>query len=117
MGLFELPFKRSELSKMVVKSKKKEKTQIKYTGSSPSKAQTFELDLRGVRFEEVKELMDKALDDALLSNTPYIRVIHGFGTGAVRKAVYDYIKKSKYIKSHRYGVEGEGLNGVTVITL
>ena len=97
--------------------KKQEKVQTKYSGSNPSKAPTFELDLRGVRFEEVKELMDKAIDDALLSNTPYIRVIHGFGTGAVRKAVYDYIKKSRYIKSHRYGQEGEGLNGVTVITL
>lgn len=117
VGLFELPFKRHELSKMAVKPKKQEKVQTKYSGSNPSKAPTFELDLRGVRFEEVKELMDKAIDDALLSNTPYIRVIHGFGTGAVRKAVYDYIKKSRYIKSHRYGQEGEGLNGVTVITL
>lgn len=117
VGLFELPFKRSELSKITVKPKQKEKPQAKYTGANPSKAQTFELDLRGVRFEEVKELMDKALDDALLSNTPYMRIIHGFGTGAVRKAVYDYIKRSKYIKSHRYGKEGEGLNGVTVITL
>src|SRR5690554_2144408 len=117
VGLFELPFKRSELSKITVKPKNFDKPQAKYTGFAPSKAPTYELDLRGVRFEEVKELMDKAIDDALLSNTPYIHVIHGFGTGAVRKAVYDYIKKSKYIKSHRYGKEGEGLNGVTVITL
>lgn len=117
VGLFELPFKRSELTKVIAQKKNIEKPKVKYTGAAPSKAPTFELDLRGKRFEEVKELMDKAIDDALLSNTPYIRVIHGFGTGAVRKAVYDYIKRSKYIKSHRYGTEGEGLNGVTVITL
>ena len=117
VGLFELPFKREDLTKIEPPVKKKEKPQTKYTGAAPSKAPTYELDLRGVRYEEVKALMDKAIDDALLSNTPYIRVIHGFGTGAVRKAVYAYIKQSPYIKSHRFGQEGEGLNGVTVITL
>jgi DNA mismatch repair protein MutS2 len=46
-----------------------------------------------------------------------MRIIHGFGSGAVRKAVHDYIKSSPYITSKRYGGEGEGLNGVTIITL
>ncbi|WP_025724691.1 endonuclease MutS2 [Acholeplasma granularum] len=116
-GLFELPFNKSDLKKTQKKIKKEEPKKVKYTGSNPSKAPAFELDLRGKRYEEVAVLMDKAIDDALLSNTSYIRVIHGFGTGAVRKAVYAYIKTSPYIKSHRYGTEGEGLNGVTVITL
>ena len=53
----------------------------------------------------------------MLSGLSTLRIIHGFGSGAVRKAVYEYIKYSPYITSHRYGGEGEGLNGVTIITL
>ncbi len=77
----------------------------------------MELDLRGFRFEDVKEELEKFLDNAVLSHMGSVRVIHGFGTGAVRKAVYDVIKTSPYVDSYRYGGEGEGLNGVTIITL
>jgi DNA mismatch repair protein MutS2 len=76
----------------------------------------YELDLRGFRFEEVKPALEQAIDKALFSNQKNLRVIHGFGTGAVRKAVYDIIKKHTHIQSYRYGTEGEGLNGVTVLT-
>jgi len=65
----------------------------------------------------VKEAMDQAIDRAMLSGLQTMRIIHGFGSGAVRKAVHDYIRQSPYITSHRYGGEGEGLNGVTIITL
>ena len=61
--------------------------------------------------------MDQAIDGAMLSNLHQIRIIHGFGSGTVRKAVYDYIKRSPYIENARFGGEGEGLNGVTIITL
>lgn len=47
--------------------------------------------------------MDKVIDDVLLFNIFYIRVIYGFGIGVVRKVVYDYIKKFRYIKFYRYG--------------
>lgn len=116
LGLFDLPFERNDLEKIEQKIQKDVKKKVKVTGTTPTKQGSIELDLRGVRFEDVKNLMDKAVDDALLSNLPYLRVIHGFGTGAVRKAVHDYIKQSPYIKSHRYGAEGEGLNGVTIIS-
>ena len=72
---------------------------------------------RSVHFDEVKDAMDQAVDSSLLSGLETMRIIHGFGSGAVRKAVYDYIKSSPYIKSHRFGGEGEGLNGVTIISL
>ncbi|VEU82503.1 endonuclease MutS2 [Acholeplasma hippikon] len=119
LGQFDLSFEKADLRKVEIKKETKVKKTplIRKSEEKIQKNASFELDLRGVRYEEVKELMDKAIDDALLLNMPYIRVIHGFGTGAIRKAVHDYIKKSPYIKSHRYGQEGEGLNGVTVITL
>ena len=75
------------------------------------------LDLRGFRFEDVYEAIDQAVDQALYTGLHELTIIHGFGTGAVKKAVYDYIKQSKLIKSHRFGGEGEGLNGVTILTL
>ena len=118
-GQFELEFTASNLRKTdkpKVSTKNLKPKKI-VSVSASSKNNASELDLRGVRFEEVAHLIEKAIDDALLSNISSIRIIHGFGTGAVRKAVYDYIKQSSYIKSHRYGGQGEGLNGVTIITL
>ncbi len=61
--------------------------------------------------------MDKFFDSALVSNITEIRIIHGFGTGAVRNAVYDFLKKNKHVKEYRFGREGEGLNGATIVTL
>jgi len=117
-GKFDLEFKsfdlRKEEDKKPVKAVKKVQNSI---GQTPAKTAKFELDLRGYRFDEVKDAMDQAVDSSLLSGLETMRIIHGFGSGAVRKAVYDYIKSSPYIKSHRFGGEGEGLNGVTIISL
>ncbi|MBU1094045.1 MAG: endonuclease MutS2 [Firmicutes bacterium] len=118
-GKFDLVFKSYDLRKEIEKKepKKAEKHERVNIGSTPEKSGKFELDLRGYRFEEVKEAMDQAIDSAILSGLETMRIIHGFGSGAVRKAVYDYIKSSPYIKTHRFGGDGEGLNGVTIITL
>jgi DNA mismatch repair protein MutS2 len=77
----------------------------------------MQLDLRGVRYEDVHDMIDKFIDNAILSNISQVSIVHGYGTGAVRKAVQEYIRKSSVIKSSRYGKEGEGLMGVTVCTL
>jgi len=119
IGQYDLSFKSSDLrkeepKKEVKKDVRKQKPTIDQT---PTKKASFELDLRGYRFEEVKDAMDQAIDSALLSGLSSMRIIHGFGSGAVRKAVHDYIRQSKYIASSRFGGEGEGLNGVTIITL
>ncbi|MCR3905836.1 MAG: endonuclease MutS2 [Tenericutes bacterium] len=118
-GKFDLKFEASDLRKEQPKvDPKKRVQQVKTTqGETPERNAKLELDLRGYRFEEVKDAMEQAIDRALLSGLSSLRVIHGFGSGAVRKAVYDYIKSSPYVKTHRFGGEGEGLNGVTIITL
>jgi DNA mismatch repair protein MutS2 len=118
-GKFDLTFKSTDLRKDQMKEPPKKTIRVEKisTGSTPEKKANFEVDLRGFRYEEVKEALDQAIDAALLSGLSVIRIIHGFGTGVVRKAVYDYLKTSPYIKSSRYGQEGEGLNGVTIITL
>ena len=118
-GNFDLTFKKSDLRKeKPIKSPQKITRKKKAESSDvPVRKANLELDLRGFRYEEVKEALDQAIDRAMLSGLSTLRIIHGFGSGAVRKAVYEYIKYSPYITSHRYGGEGEGLNGVTIITL
>ena len=118
-GKFDMQFKKSDLRKEAKKvdPKKVIKREKIETGSTPERKASFEIDLRGFRFDEVKDELDQAIDQALLSGLSSLRIIHGFGSGAVRKAVYDYIKSSSYIKTSRFGGEGEGLNGVTIITL
>jgi DNA mismatch repair protein MutS2 len=118
-GKFDLSFRQGDLRKEQPKEilKKTPRPKKVDTGTTPERKASLELDLRGYRFEEVREALDQAIDRALLAGLSSMRIIHGFGSGAVRKAVYDYIKTSSYITSHRYGGEGEGLNGVTIITL
>lgn len=118
-GAFDLTVKKSNLRKDQPKiTPKKTIRQAKKSEEQPvQRSSGLEVDLRGYRFEEVREALDQAIDRAMLTGLRTLRIIHGFGSGAVRKAVHDYIKGSPYITSHRYGGEGEGLNGVTIITL
>lgn len=85
--------------------------------NTSSKSVKLSLDLRGARFSEAKDMLEKYIDDLLMANIKSATIIHGFGTGTIRELVQDYCRKSKYIDSYRYGVAGEGGLGVTVITL
>ncbi|MGI6782183.1 MAG: endonuclease MutS2 [Acholeplasmataceae bacterium] len=119
LGPFVLNFKKSDLilTPRPKPDQKLERRSSRGGGETPMKHASIELDLRGVRYEEVHELLDKAIDNLLLSNLKSLRIIHGYGTGAVKKAVHEYINNSNLIKSHRPGGENEGMLGVTVITL
>lgn len=120
MNNLTLDFKKEELKYVRKNEKKKEDKKKKYNVSITSnvkKEGKMQLDLRGVRYEDVYDMIDKFIDNAILSNISQVSIVHGYGTGAVRKAVQEYIRKSSVIKSSRYGKEGEGLMGVTVCTL
>lgn len=116
VGQFAMEFSASEL-KLSAKPKPKPQKETKLSGYNPASHASLSLDLRGKRYEEVKPLMDQYLDQALLGNLESVTIIHGFGTGAIRKAVQEYLKNCSFVKSYRYGKEGEGLNGVTVVFL
>ncbi|MFA7127198.1 MAG: endonuclease MutS2 [Bacilli bacterium] len=75
------------------------------------------LDLRGKRYEEATTLIDKFIDDAVFANLLSVSIIHGFGTGVIRKLVQDTLKQSPYISEYRYGGANEGGQGVTIATL
>lgn len=74
-----------------------------------------ELDLRGMAADEAMPVLDNFLDAAYLGNLPTARIIHGKGTGVLRKAVQDELRRCKYVKSFRLGVYGEGESGVTIV--
>ena len=76
-----------------------------------------EVDLRGMTVDEALGALDLYLDNAMLAKLETVTIIHGKGTGAVRKAVRDHLKRSRYIKSFRPGHYGEGEDGVTVAEL
>ena len=73
-----------------------------------------EIDIRGMASDEAIIELDKYIDNAVLSGITDIRIIHGKGTGVLRKAVQDHLKHHKSIKGYRLGVFGEGENGVTI---
>ena len=85
--------------------------QLRSLGASP------EVDLRGMTGDEAVVELDRFLDQAVMGKLQEVRIIHGKGTGAVRAAVREHLKRSRYVKSFRPGRYGEGEDGVTVAEL
>ena len=74
-----------------------------------------EINLLGRTVDEALSELDKYLDDAYLAHLPSVRVVHGKGTGALRNAVHNYLRKNKVVKRYRLGEFGEGDAGVTIV--
>lgn len=77
----------------------------------------LELHLIGLRVEEALSKLDKYLDDALAIHYKQVRIVHGHGTGALRKAVHEFLDNQAYVASYRLGGAGEGGLGATVVEL
>jgi DNA mismatch repair protein MutS2 len=75
------------------------------------------LELRGYTVDEALEQLDRHLDTASLGGLPWVQIVHGKGTGALRRAVRDFLRTHPLVSSYRPGDEGEGGEGVTVATL
>lgn len=73
-----------------------------------------EINLLGMTCDEAVSALDKYLDDAYIAHLPSVRIVHGKGTGALRKAVSDHLRRQSYIASYRLGEFGEGDAGVTI---
>jgi len=105
------------------KAKNKPSTEIKKTRnvsgikSRAERKASGEIDLRGMASDEAILELDKYIDNAVLSGLLSICIIHGKGTGVLRKNVQAHLKRHKNIKSYRLGTFGEGENGVTIAEL
>ena len=119
MGTMKTRVKEGNL-RLIEKKKCVEKKRSVTTGRMESrmnmKAQTS-VDLRGMTVEEGILELDRYIDHALRMGINEFTVIHGKGTGVLRSAVRDYLKKSKYVKTSRLGTFGEGEDGVSIVTL
>ncbi len=83
---------------------------------SKSLSVSTEINLLGRTVDEALAELDKYLDDAYLAHLPSVRVVHGKGTGALRNAIHNHLKRLKYVKEYRLGEYGEGDAGVTIVT-
>lgn len=102
------------LDEDIVTSKTLQKTGSGKIKMSKSFSVSTEINLLGKTVDEALSELDKYLDDAYLAHLPSVRIVHGKGTGALRKAVHNHLKKTKFVESYRLGEFGEGDAGVTI---
>ena len=115
-GIMKISVKADDLrisSNSQTKTKAKKKREVKLNLSNVE----TRVDLRGLDAEEACFRTDKYLDDAYMANLAEVTVVHGKGTGVLRKAINDMLKRHPHVKSYRLGVYGEGGDGVTIVTL
>ncbi|EOC5540871.1 endonuclease MutS2 [Listeria monocytogenes] len=113
IGIIKMKIKSADLEYIQPEKPKKQRiiTSV-HSSDSPAKS---ELDLRGERYEDALQKVDKYLDEALLAGYPQVAIIHGKGTGALRTGVTEYLKNHRMVKSIRFGAAAEGGNGVTIV--
>ncbi len=118
-GIMKLSAKADEIYLLEQENPYKEKrTRPAHSGREMQvSAPAMEVDLRGMDTIEAVCVLDRFVDGAVRGNLQTIRIIHGKGTGAVRAAVHQSLKKNKFIKKFRLGVYGEGEDGVTIAEL
>jgi len=114
-GILKLTAKADEIYLLENENPYKVKGRPAHSGREmKTSATSSEVDLRGMDTVEAICALSLYLDSAMRSNLSSVRIIHGKGTGALRAAVQQELKKNKYVKSYRLGVYGEGEDGVTI---
>lgn len=113
---------RARLSDLLKKSgqpvlEEKKKVATREASSVSSKSPGMEVDLRGLMSEDALDKMERYLEQAYLSGLPFVRIIHGKGTGKLRQAVRETLRGHAYVKSYEEGGSTEGGEGVTVAKL
>ncbi|MDE6275034.1 MAG: endonuclease MutS2 [Clostridia bacterium] len=116
VGILTTTIKLSDCQKIVAEDNK-DKVKVTVSKEFSNKAFSFEINLIGQRVDEALYNLDSYLSEAIMHNCSEIRVVHGKGTGILRKAVQDYLKTSPIVDTFRLGKYGEGESGVTIVTL
>ena len=113
VGMMKVNVKANDVEKIRTKESAKPIVSVKPANRSVKS----ELDLRGKRYEDAQVELERYLDNALLSGFSQVSIIHGKGTGALRKSVQELLKNHPHVKRMRMGGAGEGGSGVTVVEL
>ena len=100
--------------KFLNKAQKINKEKISSKKIISSKA-TSEINLIGLRVEQANIDLSKFVDNALLNGLDQIRIIHGFGTGALREMTHNYLKKNKHVKEYHFAEYNQGGQGATIV--
>ncbi|MDE6625495.1 MAG: endonuclease MutS2 [Lachnospiraceae bacterium] len=119
MGILQSTVKITDVEIIQEEKKQSPKQKMTQYRASVNKSATIkpEINLLGMTVDEAVMELDKYLDDACLSHLNQVRVVHGKGTGALRKGIHEYLKRQSYVKSFRLGEFGEGDAGVTIVEL
>lgn len=104
----EVSFMHGPSKPQKVKKTSMKKANVRKTGS-------YEINIIGKRYEEAMAMVDKFLDDALVLGYPHVRIVHGMGTGVLRKGVRKMLEKNKHVVSYRDGGPNEGGLGATLV--
>ncbi|MBQ3491131.1 MAG: endonuclease MutS2 [Oscillospiraceae bacterium] len=115
-GIMKLTAKSNEIYLIEQQNPHKQKVARPAHSGREMKTAAFasEVDLRGMDTVEAICVLDRYLDEAMRSNLQSVRIIHGKGTGALRSAVQQSLRKNRFVKTFRLGVYGEGEDGVTI---
>ncbi|RNB90354.1 endonuclease MutS2 [Brevibacillus fluminis] len=114
IGIMKMKVKSDDMQ--VIKPSKQEQPHAQYTAVKASRDRVkMELDLRGYNVEDGIREIDQYLDEVLLAGLHSVSIIHGHGTGVLRKGVHDYLRNHRHVKSFRLGGQGEGGVGATIV--
>ena len=116
-GIMRVTAKEDEVVLVKAKEKPVVKTSKERSTATLRASVAAEIDLRGMMVEEAIPVMERYLDNAMMARMNTVTIIHGKGTGALRAAVQENLRKNKLVKSFRLGRYGEGESGVTVVEL
>ena len=117
-GSMKMRVKVSDLRLVEKKKEQKKETFVRReTESRLNAASDTRCDLRGLTVEEAIMTLDLFIDSMVMAGLSEFTIIHGKGTGALRAAVQQHLKKHSQIKTYRLGTFGEGENGVTIATI
>ena len=117
MGIIKVKVSDRDIEKIGFQKESRTHQQVRAVSASRRSNVRSELDLRGQRYDEAMTNLDRYIDSVLLAGLDVVTIIHGIGTGAIRKGVWKYLKSSKHVKSYNYAPANEGGNGATIVHL
>ncbi|MDO1605908.1 endonuclease MutS2 [Lactobacillus sp. YT155] len=114
LGILKMKVDPDDLEKQAPEKQQQPK-KIRSTFKKTTKATSGQLDLRGMRYDEAMQALDKYLDQAILQGYGQVTIVHGRGTGAIRNGVTEYLKRHRQVKHFEYAPDSAGGSGATIV--